>query len=146
MLSTPPSTWTTGAATIFPSVGLEIEWLQWNAGQPDMLKQVRAIGILTDGMTLNNGVSSLNATFVSNFDQEQESVKLIQPGTGWGDSWGSSPWGSGTDSAGYPTYVPMNKQYCTNLRVGVKHQNAREKISITGCAFSFEMSSDRIGR
>lgn len=145
MLSAVPGSWTTGAATLYPSVDMEIEWHGWTAQNPDMLKQVRAVGILADDVGANS-VSSLQATFRSNFDDEIEEVTLEAPRAGWGSAWGSSPWGGGGDSLGYPTYVPRNKQYCTRLNVGVRHRNAREKISIAGCAFSFEMASERIGR
>jgi hypothetical protein len=142
----PPASWTTGAATVSPSIGLEVEWQSWTHLNPDTLKQVRAVGILTDDTPGTNSVTSLIATFRSNFDPELEEVEIEQPGTGWGSAWGSSPWGGTGDSSGYPTWVPLNKQYCTRMNVGVKHTNAKEKISISGIAFSFEEASDRIGR
>lgn len=143
----PPSSWTTGAATIYPSVGADWQYHAWTAeGQPDALKQVREIGVLTDDVTGANSVSSLVATFASNFDAEQEEQVIEQPAQGWGAAWGTTPFGGTGDSFGYPTYVPRNKQYCTRLYVGVKHQNAREKLSVVGISLSFEMCSDRIGR
>jgi hypothetical protein len=144
--SEPPSSWVTGSATMYPHVGMEIEWNSWSASAPDTLKQVRAVGILADDIEGNNSVTALYATFRTNFDNETEEVRLEIPSAGWGAAWGSSPWGGGGDSAGYPTYVPMNKQYCVRMNLGVKHKNAREKLSIAGCAFSFESTSDRIGK
>jgi hypothetical protein len=146
LADTPPSSWTTGAATIYPSVAMDIEWHSWTAQQPDSLKQVWQIGILADDIPGNNTVTRLTTTFRTNFDQESEEVDLDQPGSGWGAAWGSSPWGGAGDSLGYPTYVPRNKQYCTRLTLGVKHKNAREKISIAGCCFSFGVASERLGK
>lgn len=145
MSSEPPTDWIAGAALIFPSVGLDIEWHGWTQGNPDVLKQVRAVAILADN-TDENSVSALVATFRSNFDEEIQEVSLNKPVGGWGSSWGSSPWGGGGDPLGYPTYVPKNKQYCTRLTLGVRHKNAKERISIAGCAFSFESVSERVGR
>lgn len=145
MASTPPSSWATGAATIYPSVGMDIEWQDWTFNAPDTLKQVRQIGIMADSQPGNNSVTSLVATFRTNFDADTEEVTIETPASGWGSAWGSTPWGGG-DSVGYPTYVPRNKQYCTRLTLGVKHKNAMERLAIAGCAFSFESASDRIGR
>jgi hypothetical protein len=145
MESAPPASWAAGAATIYPSVGFSIEWQDWTFNNPDILKQVRQIGILADSQAGNNSVTSLVATFRTNFDSETDEVTLDVPSSGWGSAWGSSPWGGG-DSVGYPTYVPRNKQYCTRMALGVKHKNARERIAIAGCCFSFESASDRIGR
>lgn len=145
MLTEPPAAWTTGAATIYPSVGMHIEWQDWTYQNPDVLKQVRQIGILADSQSNTNSVTSLDATFRTNFDPETEDVTIEVPTSGWGSAWGSTPWGGG-DSVGYPTFVPRNKQYCTRMALGVKHRNAKEHISIAGCCFSFESASDRIGR
>jgi hypothetical protein len=144
----PPSSWATGAATIYPNVGFDVEWHGWaGPGQAaDTLKQVYGVGFLTDDIAGNNSVSSFVAKFASNFDQEIEEVSMTQPAQGWGAAWGSSPWGGSGDPFGYPTWVPRNKQYCTRLYVGVRHSNAREKISIAGVCFAFNAVSERIGR
>lgn len=146
MTSTPPASLTVGAATIYPHVGLEVEWNPWTGANPGLLKQVRAVAILSDSTYAENSSTSVDATFRSNFDEEQDTVPLAPNGSGWGSgSWGSMLWGGGSDPYGYPTWVPRNKQYCTRLYLGVKHRAAREKISIVGCAFNFETVSDRIG-
>lgn len=147
MHETPPSVWTTGAANVYPNVGADWEYHAWTAdGQPDLTKQVWGVAILTDDTDGANSVSSLVAAFSSNFDAEMEEITIEQPGQGWGSAWDSSPWGGSGDDFGYPTWVPRNKQVCTRLYVGVKHKNAREKLSCCGIAFSFAISSDRIGR
>jgi len=147
MSSDLPSGWTTGAATVYPSVGMDIEFHSWTGQQnPDLIKQVRQVGILTDDIPGNNSVTRLGATFRTNFDSETEEVTIEQPTQGWGAAWGTTPWGGSGDSTGCPTYVPRNKQYCTRMNVGVRHRFAREHLVITGIAFSFEVSSDRIGR
>lgn len=143
--STPPVSFATGAATIYPSVGMVVEWNPWTNANPGLLKQVRSAKILTDSTQGENSTTYLEATFRTNFDEELEYVQLFQSSFGWGGPWGTIPWGGGSDSYGYPTWVPRNKQYCTRMYLGVRHKAAREKASICGCAFDFELSSDRIG-
>jgi hypothetical protein len=146
MADTPPSSFAAGAATLYPSVGLDIEWNPWFAGQPALLKQVRAIKILSDSTEGETSSTYLEATFRSNFDEDEEAVRLSPNGSGFGTGlWGSDPWGGGSDPYGYPSWVPRNKQYCTRLYVGVQHKAAQEKVAICGCAYDFEMNSDRIG-
>lgn len=147
MLEQPPDTWTTGAATIYQPVGMDIEWHSWTGqNNPDLLKQVREALILADDTENQNSVRALTMVFKSNFDNEATEVVLTRGSTGWGDAWGTISWGGDADSVGYRTYVPRNKQYCSRMRLGVKHQNAREKLSIAGCAFAFEVASERVGR
>jgi hypothetical protein len=146
LASTPPATWSAGAATLYPSVGTDFAWHSWTGEAPDMLKQVRQVGILADDESSYNTVTSLLANFTSNFDGQIDSVTLTSPGLGWGAAWGATPWGGQADTAGYPTYVPKNKQYCTRLQVGVQHPTALERMSVTGCAFAYEPVSERIGR
>jgi hypothetical protein len=147
LVSDYPGTWATGAAEIFPSVGMDIEFHSFTGGQsPDVLKQVRAVGIFSDDIPGNNSVTSFIATFRTNFDPEAEEITLEQPSSGWGGAWGAMPWGGSGDSHGYPTWVPRNKQYCTRMNLGIKHQVARERMVITGVGYVFEPVSDRIGR
>ena len=147
LVDDPPASWATGAATIYPSVGMDLEFHSWTGQQnPDLLKQISGVGIFTDDIPGNNSVSALIASFRTNFDNETEEVELAQTGAGWGASWGASPWGGSGDSNGYPTYVPRNKQYCTRMSLGVKHKRARETLVITGIGFSYVVAGDRIGR
>jgi hypothetical protein len=142
-----PASWSVSSATIYPSVGLEIEWNAWAAAQPASLKQVRGFKVLSDNTANANSVSKLYATFKSNFDEEQEDVLISQDSNSWGSGpWGAFAWGGGTDPYGYQTWVPRNKQYCVRMFPGVKHKRAYEKISIIGCSFDFEVASDRIAR
>jgi hypothetical protein len=141
-----PGTWVTGAATLYPGTGMDIEWQPWTGGAPDVLKQVSMAAVLADDTLGDNSASLLTMTFRTNFDPEREDVDLDQPEAGWGAAWGSTPWGGSSDPAGYPTYVPQNKQYCTRLIMGVKHTEARRKLVIAGCAFVFNSASERIGR
>lgn len=147
MDSTPPAAWAAGAANLFPGVGMDVEWHSWTGeGNHDILKQVQGVGFFTDDIPGQNTVTSIVAKFSSNFDPETEEVTITPPEIGgWGSAWGSFGWGGG-DSHGYPTWVPMNKQYSTRLTVGVEHKNALQKLSLTGVGFTYRGVSDRVGR
>jgi hypothetical protein len=146
MASTTPSSWSAASATLFPSVGFEIEYHSWSAQSPDALKQVRGVAVLADDTPDTNAPSEVIVTFRTNFDPESDEVPIEQPLYGWGALWGESPWGGGGDPAGYPTWVTRNKQYCTRINVGVKHRVAQEKVSIAGMAFYFEVAAEGVGR
>lgn len=143
-----PDTWATGVATIFPSVGMEVVWDLWAAGQQNagMLKQVSEFAVLADNIPGNNTATAVIPTFKTNLDEDQEEVSMPLPGGGWGATWGAIPWGGSGDPYGYNTFVPRNKQYCRTMNPGVKHKNARERLSCAGYAIQYDVISSRIGR
>ena len=147
MAASPPGTWVTGAATIYPSVGMVVVWDDWAGPQGGgLLKQVREFAALSDNTGQNSTATTVTLTFTSNFDSSQDQIVYSVSGNGWGASWGSIPWGGDGDSFGYRTYVPRNKQRCRVLNPGVIHAGALEKLSLVGCAFTFDYLGERIGR
>jgi hypothetical protein len=139
--SAPPAWWATGAATLYPQVGMTIEWAPWSAAQPGLLKQVSAVQLYNDPIQGNSNTNTIIATFRTNFDPNQEEVTIENQSSGWGDAWGDFPWG-GSGGTGFPTYVPMNKQYCGLLFVGVKLRNALKRCAIAACSFTFNIASE----
>lgn len=143
MASTPPAVWTTGSATIFPSIQAVTEWAAWTAGQPGLLKIMRFFKVFTDNIGTNDTISSLIATFRTDLDNTQEQVEIFSSSSGWGSPWGSFPWGGMSESFNYPLWTPRGKAYFRVLNTGFKHQNAQEKISVSGCGRTFELVSER---
>jgi hypothetical protein len=142
-----PSAWANGAATLYPGVGFDIEWNPWTYGNAGVLKQVRAVKFLADSTPGQNSATALVASFASNFDSTYDTVPIANDSNNWGvGPWGSFAWGGGGDSLGYPTWVPLNKQYCARLSVGLAHSRALEKVSICGVSFDFQAASDVVGR
>lgn len=143
-----PSTWSAGAATYYPSVGLDIEWDAWRGGQGNdgMMKKLIEFAVLTDNIPGNNSATGLSPTFRTNLDEFREQVDISIAGGGWGGSWGQIPWGGSGNPYGYRTWAPRNKAYFALLNPGVKHLNARERLPIAGCSFLFDVISGRISR
>lgn len=148
MLNIIPSSWVNGAATLYPPVGMAIIWDDWVGGSANagMMKQISEFAVLSDNVPGANSASSVVPTFKSNLDDNQEEITISPTIGGWGGAWGAIPWGGIGDGYGYRTFVPRNKQICRILNPGVKHKNARERLSVAGCAFQFEVLSERIGR
>jgi hypothetical protein len=147
MLYSVADSWTLAAATAFPSYTMEIQWDTWSAGQPGLIKQVRQFDILGDNILGNNSSSSVIATFVSDFDDTSNEVTISTAAFAWGSGpWGQFAWGGLKDNYSYPTFLPKNAQYCRILNPGVKHKNAFEKLSISGCSLTYEMISERTGK
>lgn len=140
--SDPPEAWTTGAATLYPGVGMEIEWAPWTGNEPGILKQVHACQIYNDPISGNSSARSIITTFRTNFDPDEEEVEVESQSSGWGDAWGESSWG-GAGGSGFPTFVPMNKQYCGLFFPGVKFKNANERCAIAACSFTFNYADGR---
>jgi hypothetical protein len=141
-----PTSWTTGAAQIFPGVGAEIRWASWTGGNPDLLKQVRQVDILIDNIPGNSAASSVVATFVTDFQEENE-VDLDSQAAGWDTSpWGQFPWGGIKDSFVFPTFVPMNNQYCRTMNAGFRFNNALERIAVAGIGYTFNAISERVSK
>jgi hypothetical protein len=90
-----PATWSTGAATYYPSVGMDIEWDAWRGGQGNdgMMKKLIEFAVLTDNIPGNNSATGLSPTFRTNLDEFREQVDISIAGGGWGGSWGQIPWG-----------------------------------------------------
>jgi len=147
MDSTPPAAWAAGAADLLPYVGYTVKWNAWTGGQPGLLKHVRQAEIFTDNITGNDSATKMVATFSSDLDSNVDSVTISISASSWGVSpWGVFPWGGVSKQYGYPTYVPMNKQYCRLFNLGVTHQAANQKISVTGFSVTFEMISERTSK
>lgn len=141
--SAPPSSWVTGAATLFPGVGMAVEWDAWTAGAVGMLKHVSEYVLVADNISGSSTATGLTATFRTNFDDEKDEVTLLIASGGWGGPWGTEGWGGGSDPRLYRTIVPRNKAVCAIMNPGFKHKNALEKVSVGALVLLYETVSDR---
>lgn len=136
-----PVGWTTGAATLIPNVDENVEYAPWTGGSSQSLKQARAVQFINNPIDGSTNVSQLIGTFRTSFDAETEEVEIDSQASGWGDAWGEIPWG-GAQAGGFPTWVPLNKQYFQWIILGFRHRRAQEKISLAATGITFEVASD----
>jgi hypothetical protein len=144
-----PTDWTVAAATIYPPVGMDVEWHPYTAGGPDVLKQTSHVSILSDDSLGDASATAITVKVKSNYQPEMEEVDVLRAAGGWGTAeWGSSAWGGGGggDPVGFPTLIPREMSYNTRLTIGVRHKYARQKLVCAGYALVFTSASERIGR
>lgn len=146
MAEVPPSSWTTGAALIYPAINMQVEWDAFTAGAPGYLKQLQRVAILTDDIGSNDSVSSLFATFRTDLSRNMESTEIFSDAEGWGGPWGTIPWGGIAETFSYPAWPPPRKSYFRTYNFGVIHQNALEKCSVSGFATTFIPVSERTNK
>lgn len=149
MESTPPISWAAGAATLYPSVNMEVEYHAWFAGTEGVgrLKQVRQVGFFADNIQGNNSASKIFGTFRTNLDEVIEEYPITIGAGAWGSgAWGAFAWGGGGDPYGYPVYVPQNKQFNRMINIGFKHQNAGQKYVCTGIGIVFEIFGEQFNQ
>jgi hypothetical protein len=147
LLTSLPSSWTTGAALLFPSVDMEIKWDTWSADAPGLLKQVRQVEMLADNIAGNNTASSVILTFETDIGETDGEVTVVTSSSTWSLSpWGGFTWGGTKDNSGYPTYVPKLQQYCRLMNPGLRFVNANEKLAMSGLVLTYEMISERTGK
>jgi hypothetical protein len=143
---TPPSSWATGAATLYPGIRMVVVYDNWVGGAPGMMKQVREMKLLADNIGANSTITSVIATFYTDLDTATDEVTIQSNASGWGSAWGDFPWGGESDAYAYRTFIPLNKQYCRILNPGFIHQNAKEKFSVSGISLVFNPVAERTNK
>jgi hypothetical protein len=102
-----PMSWVTGAANIYPPVGMQVIYDAWTGqGLAGQLKQICEIAIFSDNIPANNSATGVFPTFQSNFDQNLEEIGISIENGGWGAQWGAIPWGGSGDSVRIPNLCP----------------------------------------
>lgn len=147
MVDTISTTWAAGSATMYPSIPAIVQYNPWYGGDPDYMKQVSQVGILTDSASTNHTAKSMDITFWTDLDNSIDTVSLDFTGDAWGTGpWGTMAWGGIEDTHSYPLYTPKNKQYCRLLNIGMRQKYAKEKMSISGVSFTYHNVSERTSR
>lgn len=141
-----PGAWTTGAATCYPGVDMQIKYHPWHGGNPHAMKQVSSVSFFPDPVGTRSSASSIIATFESNFDNSADEVRIEGQAGAWGSgSWGDIAWGGGSGQF-FPTLMTRNKAFCAYLMIGFKHVNARERCSICAVGIGFQPFGEVVGR
>ena len=141
--SSAPSSWTTGAATLYPAVKVTVEWNAFTGGAPGYLKQLFDTKVLTDNISGNDTSTSITISLRTDSFNYKSLTSIDNDSSGWGGSWGSIPWGGVSQDFKYRTWPPQDYAYFRILNAGFIHNNAFEKLAVCGWSQSFDMVSER---
>lgn len=138
-------TWTAPAVlNILKAIKVEVEFLPNTGKNPGILKQYRDISCLFKSAIF----SRLTLGFKSELSNHIEDVNLVGLGNGlWGlIPWGSGQWGGGAQAFPIRTYIPREKQICSQLTVKLTLQEGYSFFSLNGISIVFNNLSERLRR
>jgi hypothetical protein len=145
--SEPPISWAPGAAILLTAINFQIQFYPWHADQPNALKLVRQVKVLSDNININNSITGLDVTIETDASPLESTVTIETDAVFWGSApWGVSPWGGVAESYAYPTWPPKDKCYVRTMTIGINHNRAGERISIAGYGIEFEFISGTTNR
>jgi len=135
---------TAAAATIYASIPVHIRWVPVHAGNPGKMKHFREVGFL---FRRNFNIKAF-AEFFSEISQSVETVALDGPSAGIFGFFifGALPWGGQSGRAPERTYVPQQKQRCTQLNVGFKHNIGFSDFQLNGMSTHYVEMSERFAK
>jgi len=123
-----------GEISIFQAIKSDAIFNPTTFGAPDVLKHVREGTAIFEELYITGGIIKYASDLMPVFS------KIEFQGTGnggWGlYNWSEFYWGGDGPEAPVRTIIPLEKQRCRFLRVGMEHSTAREHYSLYG--FSLE--------
>jgi hypothetical protein len=132
----------TGATDVLKAISTKVGWAPITAGNPGALKQFREATLLFKADF--TGSASLVFTSDASSSQETETITGTAVGT-WGlFEWGGVPWGGGQNRRPVYTWVPRNKQRCTQLLIEFRHAVGYAHYQLTGISIVANGGSTRV--
>lgn len=123
-----------GEISVFKSIRSDIIFNPTTFGAPDVLKHIREGTAIFEELYITSGV----VKYASDLKPVFSVIPFQGNGNGaWGlYNWGDFYWGGDGPEVPVRTIIPLEKQRCRFLRVGIEHNVAREHYSLYG--FSLE--------
>jgi hypothetical protein len=133
-----------GAATVYGAIPVHIRWVPIHGGNPGVMKHFREVTYLFK----RNFSIAAKAEFFSEISQVVEEVDLTGPTNGLFGFFifGEIPFGGEIGRAPKRTYVPQQKQRCTQLNVGFIHAIGFSDFQLNGLSTIFNEMSERVAR
>ena len=131
--------WTSGAATsAYKGYQCDVEYTPIAAGNPGALKQWPEIAFLFKQARFVNAT----AEFATDVSQGYEEVPITGQNQGrWGlFPWAEAPWGGTVNTIPKRTYVPLEKQRSSFLRVRFKLREGYGFFKLLGLSVPFRMT------
>lgn len=139
-------TWTTGASEILQSFQVNIEWTPITGQNPGLLKHFQEFMAFFNKARF----SSANFSFYSDISSTSASTSSFSGNSGsqWGlFPWGTAPWGGNpVQTKTFRTYLPRDKQKCSQLSVKFSLKQAYGQFELQGLQLSLRAISNRVGR
>lgn len=135
---------TAAAATVYGAIPVHLRWVPVHASNPGKLKHFREVAYLFK----KNFALGATAEFFSEISQVVEEITIDGPATGLFGffTWGEIPFGGVIGRAPKRTYIPQQKQRCTQLNVGFKHAIGFSDFQLNGMSTHFNEMSERFAR
>lgn len=121
-----------------------VEWVPYTGANPGMLKHFREATVLFK----NQPSLEMNLDFETDISAGDETVDIsATPSLAWGFfPWGTEPWGGVAARRSYRTYVPREKQICSQMNVSYRCSVAYSEWKLEGISIIYEMMSERLSR
>lgn len=135
---------TAAACTVYSAIPVHLRWVPVHASNPGKLKHFREVAYLFK----KNFSLEASAEFFSEISQVVEEISLDGPASGLFGFFvfGEIPFGGVIGRAPKRTYVPQQKQRCTQLNVGFKHSIGFSDFQLNGMSTHFNEMSERFAR
>jgi len=135
---------TAAAATIYKAIDCKIKWVPITGGNPGELKHFRESSLLFN----TDFVETAEILFSSELSASTNIVTLTGTAVGlWGlFGWGDVPWGGSQKARPIRTYVPQQKQRCTQLSIEFNHQIGYSSFELAGISVVWNAGTEKIMR
>jgi hypothetical protein len=124
------TTWVAGAATVYKGIACELEYAAITGANPGTAKQFPEISMLFKAARFNTATLG----FATDVSAAFEDVEIAGSRTGlWGlFPWGQAAWGATATTIPIRTYVPLEKQRGSLLRVRFTHRQGYGYFKLLG--------------
>ena len=121
-----------------------VEWVPYTGANPGVLKHFREASILFK----RQPILETSLSFGTDISSAKERVTITAtPSVAWGFfPWGSEAWGGLASRRSYRTYVPREKQICSQMNAVFQSKVAYSEWKLEGLSIIFEVMSERISK
>lgn len=130
--------------TILKAIEVTVQYIPEEADNPGVSKQFREISLFFKEGFFDN----LQLSFFSDLSGNLDTVSLQGLLLGfWGlFPWGSLPWGGASRSINIRTYIPAEKQRCSQITVRLRHREGFNFFALNGLSLIYNEMSERLKR
>ena len=137
------SSWVLGDIAVLQGVPSDIKFVPMTGDNPGAMKQVRE----ATSIFLNQQFNNVTLSFSTDLSNGPESLNLKGTyGLAFGlEQFGEIPFGGVLQPIPLRTYIPLQKQRCSQLNISLSHDEAYAFYRLSGMSFIYNDSSERVG-